>query len=69
MGQEELSKNNTKLTLNVAFSYGARQEIVDAVKKIAVAVKNQEIIIDDVNENLFNCKRYKIKKGRFLFPL
>jgi len=51
---EELSKNNTKLTLNVAFSYGARQEIVDAVKKIAVAVKNQEIIIEDVNENLFS---------------
>ena len=51
---EELSKNNTKLTLNVAFSYGARQEIVDATKKIAVAVKNQEIIIEDVNENLFS---------------
>lgn len=51
---EELSKNNTKLTLNVAFSYGARQEIVDATKKIAVAVKNQEIIIENVNENLFS---------------
>jgi len=53
---EELSKNNTKLTLNVAFSYGARQEIVDATKKIAVAVKNQEITIESVDENLF--KKY-----------
>ena len=55
---EELSKNNSKLTLSVAFSYGARQEIVDAVKKIAIAVKNQEIIIDDINEDLFRKHLY-----------
>lgn len=55
---EELSKNNSKLTLNVAFSYGARQEIVDAVKKIAVAVKNQEIIIDNIDEDLFKKNLY-----------
>ena len=55
---EELSKNNSKLTLSVAFSYGARQEIVDAVKKIAIAVKNQEIIIDDINEDLFKKHLY-----------
>ncbi len=56
---EELSKNNTKLTLNVAFSYGARQEIVDAVKKIAVAVKNQEIIINNIDEDLFKKNLYQ----------
>ena len=55
---EELSKNNSKLTLSVAFSYGARQEIVDAVKKIAIAVKNQEIIIDDIDEDLFKKHLY-----------
>ena len=55
---EELSKNNSKLTLSVAFSYGARQEIVDAVKKIAIAVKNQEIIIDDIDEDLFRKHLY-----------
>jgi undecaprenyl diphosphate synthase len=55
---EELSKNNSKLTLSVAFSYGARQEIVDAVKKISIAVKNQEIIIDDINEDLFKKHLY-----------
>jgi undecaprenyl diphosphate synthase len=42
----------------VAFSYGARQEIVDAVKKIAVAVKNQEIIIDNIDEDLFKKNLY-----------
>lgn len=31
---EELSKNNTGLTLNIAFNYGGRTEIVDAVNKI-----------------------------------
>ena len=55
---EEMSKNNSKLTLIVAFSYGARQEIVDAVKKIAVAVKNQEIIIDNIDEDLFKKHLY-----------
>ena len=55
---EELSKNNSKLILIVAFSYGARQEIVDAVKKIAIAVKNQEIIIDDIDEDLFRKHLY-----------
>ena len=55
---EELSKNNSKLILIVAFSYGARQEIVNAVKKIAIAVKNQEIIIDDIDEDLFKKHLY-----------
>jgi undecaprenyl diphosphate synthase len=30
----DLTKNNTRLTLNVAFNYGGRAEIVDAVQRI-----------------------------------
>jgi len=30
----ELTKNNTRITVNVAFNYGGRQEIIDAVRKI-----------------------------------
>ncbi len=30
----DLTKNNDQLVLNVAFNYGGRQEIVDAVKKV-----------------------------------
>jgi undecaprenyl diphosphate synthase len=30
----ELTKNNTNLTLNIAFNYGGRAEIVDAVRKL-----------------------------------
>jgi len=31
---EALTKNNSKMTLNVAFNYGGQQEIIDAVNKI-----------------------------------
>jgi len=50
---ENATKHNNKLTLVVAFSYGARQEILDATKKIAIDIKNDKITIDDVDENLF----------------
>jgi undecaprenyl diphosphate synthase len=36
---EALTKNNTKLTLVIAFNYGARDEIMRAVQKLAAAVK------------------------------
>jgi len=40
---EELTKNNRVMTLNIAFNYGGRAEIVDAVKRLVedrVSVKN-----------------------------
>jgi undecaprenyl diphosphate synthase len=30
----ELTKDNTRITVNIAFNYGGRQEIIDAVRKI-----------------------------------
>ena len=40
----ELTKNNTKMTLNIAFDYGARAEIVDAVHRLlADQVSPEEI--------------------------
>ena len=47
----EKTKNNTGLTFNVAFNYGGRDEIVNAVKKIAENIENKVISIDDINEN------------------
>lgn len=55
---EKLSKN-TGMVLNLALSYGGRNEIVDAMKNIAVMVKDGQIdpeAIDDdmVAANLYN---------------
>ncbi len=48
-----LTAKNTGLTLNLAFNYGSRVEIVDAVQKIATAVKSGVLDVDQVNEATF----------------
>lgn len=55
---EELTNNNKSLILNIAFSYGARKEIIDATKNIALAVKKGEINIDEINEDVFTKNLY-----------
>lgn len=55
---ENKTKDYTGLQLNVAFNYGGRDEITRAVKKIANAVKNNEISIDDIDENLISNSIY-----------
>ena len=40
---EEITRSNSGLTLVIAFNYGARQEIVDAVRKIAARVASGEV--------------------------
>jgi undecaprenyl diphosphate synthase len=45
------SASNTGLTLCLALNYGARSEIIDAVKKVSWALIDRKIKIDDINEN------------------
>ena len=54
----ERTKNCTGLTLNIAFNYGGRDEIVNGIKKIAAKVVNNEISIDDINEDLVSANMY-----------
>ncbi|MBI1359622.1 MAG: di-trans,poly-cis-decaprenylcistransferase [Alphaproteobacteria bacterium] len=45
-----LTRNNTRLTLNIAFNYGGRGEIVAAAQSLARAVQNGEMKPEDIDE-------------------
>lgn len=47
------TKNNNNLTINFAMAYGGREEIIDAVKKIAKQVKKGKLDINKINEESF----------------
>ena len=52
---QNLTKNNTAQTLIIAFNYGARDEITDAVKRIAADVSSGTLDINDIsNETVSN---------------
>lgn len=51
---EESTKDNVGLKLNIAMNYGGRWDITNAAKKLLNDVRNAEVAVDDLNEDLFS---------------
>jgi undecaprenyl diphosphate synthase len=51
---EERTRKNEKMVLNIALSYGGRQDIISASLKIAAAIQSGSLIKEEITEELFS---------------
>ena len=49
----EKTKNHSTLQLNIALNYGGRDELIKAVQSLARDVKQGQLDIDDIDEDMF----------------
>lgn len=54
MSTINITANNGGMTLILALSYSSKWEITEAVKKIAIQVKNNELQLDDIDQDLIS---------------
>lgn len=55
---EQNTAENKSLVLQIALSYGSRQEILNTAKEIAERVKNGDIQLQDIDEQTFSAMLY-----------
>lgn len=53
---EEATKDNTGLHFQIAINYGGRDEIVRAIKKIGLEIKNGSLEVEEITEKLISDK-------------
>ncbi len=54
----EVTSGNTGVTMNLALSYGGREEIVDAAKQLMRRCADGELCIDEVDNEVFGSAMY-----------
>ncbi|AQS93958.1 di-trans,poly-cis-decaprenylcistransferase [Polaribacter sp. BM10] len=54
----EETKNNSRIVLTLALSYGSREEIVNTIKNISKKVVNKELNLEEIDENTINNHLY-----------
>ncbi|MGB1169461.1 MAG: isoprenyl transferase, partial [Flavobacteriaceae bacterium] len=52
------TKNNKKIVLSLALSYGAREEIINTIKNISKKVVNNDLTIEEIDEKIINNHLY-----------
>lgn len=55
---EAMTADNRGISLNIAFNYGSRSEIVNAAKRLAAKVAQAKLAVDDISQERFEEELY-----------